>query len=392
MMIHVRHQLNRREFLGAAAVTTIAGKVHWMKLSKEEKRTLLFVGTQTKTGDSKGIYAYRWDSATGDLTLIGLAAESDDPTFLALSPDNRYLYAANEVSEFQAEKTGAISSFQVDATTAKLKPLNKISSQGTGPCHVSIDSVGRAVFCANYSGGSAASFYVNPDGAISDAVSHFHYEGHGSDAERQKAAHAHRVTTSPDDRFLLVNDLGLDCIHVYKLNPASAKLTPHNPQQWTATPGSGPRALRFHPNGRFAYCIHELTSELEALRWNAQVGTLTSLQKEKLLPDDYHGPHAASEIVLDRTGKFAYASNRFYDCIVTFAVDPKTGKLKLLARTLYGGKTPRHMTLDPTERWLLIANQDSDDISVLRRDVRTGKLEEKGKTFPLSKPQCLIFV
>jgi len=392
MMVRVSYPLNRREFLGAAAITTLAGKTHWMKLGKEEKRTLLFVGTQTQTGTSKGIYAYRWDSATGNLTQIGVAAESDDPTFLALSPDSKYLYAANEVSEFQAEKTGAISSFQVDAASAKLKPLNKISSQGTGPCHVSTDSQGRYVFCANYTGGSAASFYVHPDGAISEAVSHFHYDGHGPNAERQQTAHAHRATTSPDDRLLLVNDLGLDCIHIYKLNPANGRLTLHDPPQWNATPGSGPRALRFHPNGRFAYCIHELTSELEALHWDAAAGTFTSIDKAKLTPDNYHGPAAASEIVIDRSGKFAYAACRFYDSIITFAIHPKSGKLTLLTRTEYGGKVPRHITLDPTERRLLIANQGSDDITVLRRDPKSGHLEEKGKTFPLSKPQCLVFV
>src|SRR5579872_22130 len=206
-----------------------------------------------------------------------------------------------------------------------------MSSLGTGPCMVTVDHLGRNLFCANYTGGSATSFYLNSNGQISDPVSHFQYQGHGPNAERQEAPHAHRVTVSPKDDYLLVNDLGLDCIHIYRLDNRTAKCTPSDPPQWSATPGSGPRALRFHPNGHVAYCIHELVSQVELLEWDRDKGTLRSLQKVSLIPEDYHGATRGSDIVITRDGHFAYAANRDYDCLVSFSV-ARDGKLTLLGR------------------------------------------------------------
>ena len=220
---------------------------------------------------------------------LGLAVESDNPTFLALSPDGKHLFAANEIGEYEGEKTGAVSGFTVDRAGAKLTHINTVSSAGTGPCHVSVDQTGHGLFCANYSGGSAASFHIDDAGKLSQAVSQFHYEGHGPVADRQEASHAHRATVTPDGRYVLINDLGLDCIHIYHLDPATAKLTPGDPQQWTAKPGSGPRALRFHPNGKWAYCLNELTSTVDVLAWDGKAGALNSLQHVEPLPKGYHG-------------------------------------------------------------------------------------------------------
>jgi len=383
--------MNRREFVRIAALAPAAAEALWSRSGQDAGRRLLFVGTQTESGSSRGIYAYHWEPLSGELQPAGLAAESDNPTFLALDPDAKYLYAANETANFEARHSGAVSAFAADHDAAKLKPINKVLSLGTGTCHVTVDHQGRSAFCANYSGGSASSFALNYDGQISDAVSHFQYQGHGPNKERQEAPHAHRVTVSPDDRYLLVNDLGLDCIHIYHLNDTNAKLTPNEPPQWNATPGSGPRALRFHPSGRFAYCVHELVSQVEVLHWDADKGALHSVQKISLIPDDFHGVTRGGDIVLTRDGRFAYAANRDYDCLVSFAVDPKDGRLTLLARSSCGGKIPRHLALDPTERWVLVANEQSDAITVLARDGKTGKLAETGKNFPISKPQCLVF-
>lgn len=352
---------------------------------------MLFVGTQTVTGSSKGIYAWHWDPRNGDLRLAGLAAESDNPTFLALAPGARYLYASNEISNFEGRSSGAVSAFEVDLAASRLKPINQVSSEGAGPANIAVDHTGRSAFCANYNGGSATSFYLSPNGQISDAVSHFQYHGHGPNPQRQEAPHAHRVTVSPDDRFLLVNDLGLDCIHIYHLDPETAKLTPSDPPQWNASPGSGPRALRFHPNGRIAYCVCEMASTVDVLDWDARHGTFRQIQSVSLIPEDYHGATRGCDIVLDRAGRFAYAANRDYDCLVSFSVDRKDGKLTMLARTSCGGKIPRHLALDPTEKWLLVANEQSDTIAVFARDEQTGRLAESGKTFPQSKPQCLVF-
>lgn len=356
---------------------------------KKANRRLLLVGTQTHK-DSKGIYGYRWDPATGELQGGELAAASDNPTFLALDPAANCLYAANELDDFEGQKSGAVSAFAVDHATGKLRPINQVSALGAGTCNVSVDAVGRAAFCANYVGGSASSFYLHPDGQISNAVSHFQYTGHGPNAERQAVPHAHRVTVSPDNRWLLVNDLGLDRIHIYHLDPTNARLTPNQPPSWHAAPGSGPRALRFHPNGHIAYCVCEMGSVVNVLHWDTQKGTLHELQTISLIPEDYHGPSTGCDIVLTRDARFAYAINRFYDSAETFSI-AKDGKLTLLARSSCGGKTPRHLALDPTERWLLVANQDSDNIAVFARDAKSGKLAETGKSYPRVKPQCLVF-
>ncbi|MBT9331787.1 lactonase family protein [Paracidobacterium acidisoli] len=383
--------IRRRDFIRGALAVPVAACFPWKNAAAEPKRTILFAGTQT-SGTSKGIYAYHWNAAQGEPVLAGLAAESNNPTFLAIDPARKFLYAANELNQFEGQRSGAVSSFAIDLATAKLKPLNQITALGPGTCHVSTDHEGRSVFCANYTGGSASSFYVYPDGQLSQAVSHFQYTGHGPNPQRQEAPHAHRTTPSPDNRFLLVNDLGLDCIHIYHLNQTSARLTPNTPAQWNATPGSGPRALRFHPGGRWAYCVHELSNEVEALVWNAQAGTLKSLQKVKLVSDDYSGPAGAgSEVVITRDGAFAYAASRFADVITSFSVNRKTGLLTVLGRTTCGGKVPRHIALDPSEKWLLAANQESDNIAVFARDEKAGTLAGSGKSFPLSRPQCLVF-
>lgn len=381
--------MNRRRFLVAAATTPAAAQTWLSRQGRESNRRLLLVGTQTKAG-SQGIYGYHWNPASGELSGEHLAAASDNPTFLALDPEAKYLYAANEIDNFEAQKSGAVSAFTIDRRTEKLQPINQVSALGAGTCNVSVDHIGRAAFCANYVSGSASSFYLQPDGQISDAVSHFQYQGHGPNAERQEGPHAHRVTVSPDDRFLLVNDLGLDCIHVYHLDATNARLTPNDPPQWNATPGSGPRALQFHPNGHIAYCVCEMGSVVNVLQWDAQKGTLHEIQTLSLVPEDYHGETAGCDIVVTRDGHYAYAINRFYNSAESFSV-AKDGKLTLLARGSCGGKTPRHLALDPTERWLLVANQDSDNIAVLARDAKTGKLADPSKSYPRVKPQCLVF-
>ncbi len=391
MMVAMKSRVNRRQVIQGLAVAPMAARAWMAEAAAQSSAATLFVGTQTK-GGSKGIYAYRWDGAEGEAKLIGLAAETENPTFLALSPDAKYLYAANEVDSFHGVAGGGVSSFAVDAKAGKLTAINTVSAKGAGTCHVAVDKTGQAVFCANYTGGSAGSFHVKGDGGLTDAVSFFQYSGHGPKPD-QDSAHAHRATPTPDNRQVLINDLGLDCIHIYNLDAATAKLTPHDPAEWRSEPGTGPRSLHFHPNGKWAYCVLELSSELVALGWDAKAGSLTTIQTVKLTPEDYTGkaPHA-SEIVLDRAGKFAYAADRFDDVLVSFRIDAATGKLTKLGTTKYGGQTPRHIALDPSERWLLVANQDSDNMSVVKRDTKTGLLEEPGKTFAIVKPQCLVFV
>ena len=381
-------EVTRRGFLGGAVGTAaVAGK---FAMAEPVAGKLLLVGTQTAE-TSKGIYAYGFNSATGELTQSGLAAEADNPTFLTLAPDKRTVFVANELDHYGGKSGGAVSSYTLDRVQAQLSKVNESATSGGGTCHVTSDHSGRCVFAANYGGGSAASFTAEATGHLSEAVSFFQYTGHGPDTTRQKEPHAHRVTVSPDNRFLLVNDLGLDMIHIYRLDAATATLTPNQPAAWKASPGAGPRTLQFHPNGKIAYCVTEMSSTVVVLRWDASRGALETVQEVVMKPAGFQGTTGGADIVIDRLARFAYAIDRFDNIVVTFSLSPKDGGLTLLDRVPCGGKIPRHLALDPAGRWLLVANQASDNISVLGIDPRSGKASEAGKSFPLSKPQCLVF-
>lgn len=379
-------RISRRGFLGGASALVV-GSHPWLGFAKDlgHHERLLLVGTQTGEGStSKGIYGYSFDTKTGELKQMGLAVEADSPTFLALSPDETLAYAVNEVRE------GMVSSFTLAKTTLKMELLNSVSSDGGGPTHIAVDHTGNCVFAANYGGGSVASFQVSGHGHLSDAVSFIQYK---ADLEKhERKPHAHWVTVSPDNRYLLVNDLGLDVIHVYKLDADTAKLTPNDPPLWRAETGYGPRSLTFHPNGRWAYCVNELKPRVNVLEWDASRGTLTTVQDVSLVPEGYSGKAAPADIVFDRKARFGYVASRLDDFLATFAVSPTDGKLTMVDKSSCGGKRPRHLALDPTDGWLLVANQDTDNLAVFRRDGKTGKLAKDGKTFPLGKPQCLVFV
>lgn len=395
-------RLNRRRFLqGAAALTPILGANfgEWLAGAESPETeampgTTLFVGTQTVDG-SKGIYAYRWDASAGTLRLLGLAAASPMPTFLVLSPHKKFLFAANETATFHGAKSGGVSSFKLGGTAGQVPKLTPIDSQvadGAGTTNVDIDHTGRVLLCANYDGGSASSFAVSESGEIGPVVSHYQFSGHGPNAERQSAPHVHRATASPGNRFALFNDLGLDMIHIYAMDAKTAKLTPHEPAAWHAPAGSGPRALRFHPSGRWAYCVTEMGSEVIVLDWDEAKGTLTATQHMPLVPPDFHGRSQASEIAIDRTGRFAYAADRYYDVLYSFVIDPATGKLGEKIETPAKGKTARYITLDPTQHWLLAADQDSNTIEIFKRDPMSGRLAAHSSIVPQVKPQCLVFV
>jgi 6-phosphogluconolactonase len=383
--------ITRRGFVTGTAALSFTMRFGFAQPVGAARTHLLLVGTQT-SATSKGVYSYSFDPITGELKQLGLAAEADNPTFLALAPNGKTVIVANEVDTYEGKSGGAVSSYTLDRTHARLIKVNEVASLGDGPCHVTVDRTGRSAFAANYGGGSVASFAIGADSHLSPAVSFFQYTGHGPDQKRQTTPHVHRVTVSPDNRFLLVNDLGLDAIHIYHLDAATAKLTPNEPATWRSSPGAGPRALRFHPNGRFAYCVTEMASAVNVLRWHAGPGTLETVQEVVIRSPEFQGTTGGSDIVIDNEARFAYAADRFDDIIATFAISPSDGKLTLLNRTSCGGKIPRHLSLDPSGRWLLVANQGADRISVLSRDRRTGELTDTGKNFPLSKPECLVFV
>jgi len=351
---------------------------------------LVFVGTYTRQA-SKGIYAFRFRPATGKLTSIGLAAETDNPSFLAVHPNHRFLYAVNEISTFEGQSAGSVSSFSIDGKTGKLTPINKTTTRGTIPAHLVVDQTGKSLVVANYGSGSVAAFPLNADGSIAPASAFIQHTG-SSTGPRQKGPHAHAVTLSPDNRFVFVPDLGLDQILSYRLDPARATLTPNDPPFTPVTQGSGPRHFTFHPNGQSAYSLSEMGSLVTAFAYNQATGALKSLQTISTLPKDFTGTNNSAELEVHPNGKFLYASNRGHDSIAVFAIDPRTHMLTFVEHVPTQGKMPRNFAIDPTGAYLLAANQDTNNIVVFRIDQTTGRLTPTGENATTPLPVCILFL
>ncbi len=379
---------SRRSFLGQLSALALAACTRSWAVAPTG---LIFAGTDTSANGStsRGVYAFRWDADEGTLAPLGLAAATVNPRFLALSPNRRFLYAVNGVDQYRGQNSGSITSFAV--RESKLKAINRVPSGGGRPAKITLDITGKAAFVANYGGGSAASFRVLRNGGLSRAVSRFQYSGHGADPQRQAAPHAHCVTVSPDNRYVLVNDLGLDRISVYHLDPLTAVLTANDPPFYEALPGSGPRSFVFHPTGKWAYSLNELANTLDVLSWDAARGVLTRLQNLSTLPEGFHGSNTAATVAVDASGRFVYASNRGDNSIAVFSIDDREGTLKPVQHVGCGGKTPRYFALDPGNDWLLVANEDSSNIVVFARNTRSGLLTPTGREYPVSHPVCMVF-
>jgi 6-phosphogluconolactonase len=351
---------------------------------------IVYVGTYTRA-PSKGIYAGRYQSATGKLTPIGLAAETENPSFLAIHPNQRFLYAANEISRYDGQAAGSVSAFSIDAATGELKLLNRVSSKGAGPCHVAIDRTGKWLFVANYGGGSAAAYPVHDDGSLGEASAFFQHAGSSANQQRQSGPHGHMAAVSPNNRFVLVADLGLDQILSYKLDPAKGGLSPGDPPFAKVTAGSGPRHLAFRPDGKFLYVLGEMASTVMTFQYNAGRGTLEELQTLSSLPEGFTGRNSTAEIAVHPNSRFVYASNRGHDSIAIFRIDPGKGTLAPVAHVSTQGKTPRNFSIDPGGNYLLAANQDSGTVAVFRINQETGGLTPTGTELQVSSPVCVVF-
>jgi 6-phosphogluconolactonase len=354
---------------------------------------LVYVGTYTEDGGkSKGIYAYRFDPGTAAIDPVGLAAETVNPSFLAIHPNHRFLYAVNEVRNYKGLTSGAVSAFVIDHATGKLTLLNQVASKGADPCYVMLDKTGKFVLVANYTGGSVAVFPVLEDGRLGEASAFVQHSGHGTNPERQEGSHAHSIDLSPDNRFAIVDDLGLDESLVYKFDSAKGSLTLNDPPFAKADAGSGPRHFALHPNGKFAYVINEMGSSVSAFRFDGAAGVLHPLQTVPTLPKGFAGHNDDAEIEVHSSGKFLYASNRGHDSIAVFAIDANNGTLALVEDVPTKGQTPRSFEIDPTGKLLFVANENSNNIVIFRIDVGTGRLTPTGKVLEVAEPVCLKFV
>jgi 6-phosphogluconolactonase len=364
----------------------------------------VYIGTDTSKNVSKGIYHSRFDPTKGQLTPPVLAAATARPSFLAVTPvgqARRSLYAVNAVNDPAA----TTSTFVIDPKTGALQQTSQVSSGGAGPAYISVDATGHSAFVANYFGSSISSYRIQPEGTLSQPVDRIDFKDHqkfgalGPNSTRQDIPHPHSATISPDNRFLLVCDLGTDHITVFLIHPETGQLS--NPHAFTNDhPGSGPRHVVFHPNSRWVYGINEIDSTLDHYLWTATrfadtpqgllVNTNTPV---KTIASDFPADkNTAAELAISADGLFLYASNRGEDSLVVFSIRPEHGKLEFIQRISSGGKTPRHFTLDPTNQWLLCGNQDSATITIFRRDPVTGKLSGPTQTVPLESPLYTLFV
>jgi 6-phosphogluconolactonase len=350
----------------------------------------VYFGTYTGA-KSKGIYVSRL-SDDGKLSAPELVAETTSPSYLALHPKFKYLYAVGEVSNFKGAKAGGVLAYAIDAKTGKLTPLNQQSSVGAGPCHVDVDAKGQVALVANYGGGSVAALPILKDGSLGEASSFIQHSGSSVNKSRQQGPHGHAINVDPSQRFAVACDLGLDKVLIYRLDAKNAKLTPNEPAFATVAPGAGPRHFAFHPKGKFGYVINELNCTVTAFAWDSKRGALTEIQTLSTLAHEMQKGYSTAEIYVHPSGKFVYGSNRGHHSIVVYSVDQKTGKLTLVEHESTQGKTPRHFGIDREGKFLLAENQDTHTVVVFRIDQKTGALTPTGQQIEIGSPVCAVFM
>jgi len=373
----------------AVAMLTCATSVVELRAADTPAKYWVFVGTYTGKL-SKGIYRYEFDPATGKLTGGELAAESENPSFLALHPSGKFLYCVNEGANIGGGKNGGVTGFALDPKTGKLTKLNEQPAGGGAPCHVAVDPKGKTVLIANYTGGSTNAYPIDADGKLGAPSAFIQHTGKGG-AKGQEPPHAHAVVVSKDGRFALVADAGIDQIVVYKLDAETGKLAPHDPPFFKTAAGAGPRHFAFHPKAPFAFVINETDSTLTSMKWDADKGVLTKIQTVPTLPKDFKGGNSTAEVVVHPSGKFVYGSNRGHDSIVGFKIDDK-GELTEIGHATEGVKEPRNFNIDPTGQYLIVGSQRSNTIVIFKIDQETGALNPTGQTLEVGTPVCIEFV
>jgi 6-phosphogluconolactonase len=389
-----------KTFLRIFAFTCVlVSAVQLLAASASPKEYLFFVGTYTgESTKSQGIYAYRYDAASGEITPLGLAAETTNPSFLAIAPSGKFLYAVNEVQKLDGkDNTGGVSAFAIERdkdghATGKLTFLNQKHSRGADPCYITVDKTGKYVLVANYTGGSVIVFRVQDDGKLGPASAFIQHKGQGPNQKRQEGPHAHSIDLSPDNRFAFIDDLGVDALLVDRFDTATGDLAPNDPPFARLDPGAGPRHFVLHPNGNFAYVISEMQSTVTAFSADLKAGTFHRLQTISTLPKDFTAQNDDAEIQIHPSGKFLYASNRGHDSIAVFSVDDAKGTLTPVELVPTQGKTPRSFEIDPTGTLLYAENQESGNIVIFRIDQTTGKLTPTGKVLDVPSPVCVKFV
>ena len=379
-------ELSRREFLIASAAGLVA-----LDSDSESDDQLLYVGTYTTPSRREGVYLVRMNRQSGKLRRVGAVDAGEKPSFLAIHPNGRVLYAVNEVEKYNGKASGAVSTLAVARDTGALTRRNEQPSEGAAPCFVSVDRSGRVVLIANYTGGSVALLPIKADGSLAPPASVVHHTGTGPNTERQDAPHAHCIITDPSNRFVLSADLGADRVFVYRLDLDGKALRHVEGADGVMRPGAGPRHLAFHTTLPLVFVTNELDSTVATLRFDPESGKLSSLDVHSTLPSGWTGTNYPADIHVAPSGRTVYVSNRGHNSIAVFSVAPATGALALEQVVSTGGDWPRNFSLDPTGRWLLVANQQSDSVVVFARDQEGGRLTPTRQRLAIPSPACLRF-
>lgn len=352
----------------------------------------LYVGTYTHhlphlvSANGKGVYVYKLDLKSGELSYQSEVGGLENPSFVTVSPDGKTLFVTSEID---AAEPNGLSTYAINPADGSLRHLNSVEANGSSPCYVTVDQIGRYALIANYSSGNVGMYPIRPDGSLGEGADFAQHSGTGPNPDRQEGPHAHCIVIDPTNRYAFAADLGADKIFGYRLNLNDGKLIPHN--SFDLAPGSGPRHLVFHPNGRFAFVIQELTSIITALAYEAETGTFTIIETLSTLPADFAGDSTCAEIHVSPDGRFLYGSNRGHDSIVMFRIDQDSGRLTLIGFESTQGKVPRNFAIDPTGAFLLVANQDSDTIVTFKIDPDSGQLHPTDHVAHAPTPVCLKF-
>lgn len=362
-------------------------QVIFSAMAQDNKEMHLLIGTYSNKDKSNGIAVYRFNTQTGTFSTTVPVTVVDNASYLAISKDRKNVYAVSEMGG----GNGSVSAFSFNPLSGALSFLNNVKSEGDHPCYVSVDDKKKFVFVANYSGGNLLSIPLKADGSLGSEAQNIQHEGSSINKNRQEKPHVHSVVLSPDDRYLLVQDLGADKIFQYKVDVTKPKaLSPAETPFTSVKPGGGPRHLAFHPNGKYAYLVLEL--EAAVMAFDYKDGKLSHKQTITMLSEEFKGNVSAADIHVSPDGKFLYASNRGEaNEIAIYSIDKKS-RLTLIGNQSVLGKTPRNFAIDPSGNYLLAANQESNDITIFKRDLKTGLLTPTGKKIEIDKPVCLKFV
>jgi 6-phosphogluconolactonase len=388
-------KITRRDFLktlgGGVAGGITAGRLFaGVRLPAMPPGAKLFVGTYTN-GKSEGIYRCLFDSGSGGLIVESVTRGVTNPSFLALDRNRGRFFCVNETAGFEGKPGGSVTAFALNPETGGLRLLNRSATHGADPCYLTIDSAGRFVLAANYTGGSLAVLPIRIDGSLGEATDVVQHAG-SSVKPRQQGPHVHSVVLDPSGRYAYAADLGLDKVMIYRFDGRQGKLRPVPPGWTRLKPGAGPRHLAFSADGAGLYVVNELDSTLTAFSVDGSTGRLENRQTLSTLPSGFIGENFPADVHVAPSGRFVYVSNRGHDSIAVFALDPKKGEIAPLQHVSTGGRWPRNFTIDPTGRYLLVANQRSDTITVFDINPESGTLSPNGHTADVPSPVCLKFL